>query len=204
MARNKTSAFLALALLGFGVGGCLVVEPTEGSVNFGYVFLTQDPSDPLFAENGQNGADPATFQARDCASVGASVIEVSLFGADGSSTSASAACDSFNVGDPLLTPDEFGIFFGDFDAGDYVSFSVKVLDAEGNPLPIRPLEEDATRLADPTLFGDLLFFEAQFTLSSDIILDLDFSGAGQFGVDLDGNGVAEVKELQIFVPFDGQ
>jgi hypothetical protein len=33
------------------------------------------------------------------------------------------------------------------------------------------------------------------------VADLDFIGAGQQGIDLDGDGVEDADELQIFVPF---
>jgi hypothetical protein len=190
---------LAAPLLASLVGGC-VIGSGDGGVTFGYVILTQDPNDPTFAQNGQDGTDPNTFVALDCLQAGADTILFRGLDQQGNTLAAEEnACNSVNDnGD--LTADELGIFLADLPPGVFASFAIE-LRANGQALPIRALEEDATQLGDPTLFGDFLFFPFELPIDAGIVSDLDFLGAGQLGADLDGDGFADASELQLFVPF---
>lgn len=194
------SFFLAPLLLGALGGGCFFLGGSgDGSASFGYVFLTQDPNDPRFAENGQDGADPSTFIALDCVDIGADSIRLRALDAQGNTVAeAEDVCNSINPSGEL-SADELGIFLADLPPGTYASFAVEVL-ANGRTLPIRPLEPDATRLSDPNLFGDFLFFASPLAIDAGVTSDLDFAGVAPLGVDLNGDGVRDADELQLFVP----
>jgi hypothetical protein len=210
MALGRVSAVALLALAGLNTGCFLVFPPgggpeADGALAFGYVFLTQDPNDPLFATNGGDAQDPATFRARDCAGVGAATVVLRLLDERGQTVAEGlSACSSVIGGDGNLSPDEFGVFVEDFPPGAYAGFAVEVQDAGGLPIAIRPLLEDAAALSDPEAFGDFLFFDGGVGVEGGLTGDLDFAGAGQFGVDLNADGAADAGELQLCVPFDGQ
>jgi hypothetical protein len=210
MALGRISAIALLALAGLNTGCFLVFPPGgvpegDGALAFGYVFLTQDPNDPLFATNGGDATDPATFRARDCAGVGAAAVVLRLLDERGQTVAEGAGtCNSAIGADGSLTPDEFGVFLDDYPPGAYASFAVEVQDAAGLPVAVRPLLNDAAALSDPESFGDFLFFDGGVGVDGGLTGDLDFAGVGQFGVDLDFDGDADAGELQLFVPFDGQ